>query len=170
LPVAEMGSEANDIASAIATFFMEFPRSVTASSALAFSASVFAQATGTAAEAKAMLEKAIAALKANEANALASFNKADGGYRDRDLYVYCFEKSTGKFTVHVNAALMGTDVSALKEKDGAPLGQKVFDAAKEGTITTINYNFPKPGSTDPVPKEAFVTAVGNQGCGVGYYK
>ena len=143
---------------------------VIASSALAFSTSAFAQATGTAAEAKAMLEKAIAALKANEATALASFNKADGGYRDRDLYVYCFEKSTGKFTAHVNAALMGTDVRALKEKDGAPLGQKVFDAAKEGTITTISYNFPKPGSTDPVPKEAFVTAVGNQGCGVGYYK
>jgi len=28
----------------------------------------------------------------------------------------------------------------------------------------------KPGTTDPVPKESFVTHVGNQGCGVGYYK
>jgi signal transduction histidine kinase len=84
--------------------------------------------------------------------------------------VYCFEKATGKFTAHVNPALMGTDVRALKEKDGAPLGQKVFDAAKEGTITTISYNFPKPGATEPSPKEAYVTAVGNQGCGVGYYK
>src|SRR5262252_9811876 len=99
--------------------------------------SAAAAADATAAEAKAMLEKAIAALKANEATALATFNKADGGYRDRDLYVYCFEKSTGKFTAHVNAALMGTDVRALKEKDGAPLGQKVFDAAKEGPLTTI---------------------------------
>ena len=63
--------------------------------------------------------------------------------------VYCFEKSTGKFTAHVNPALMGTDVRALKEKDGAPLGQKVFDAAKEGTITTVSYSFPKPGGTDP---------------------
>ena len=143
---------------------------VIATAALTFTTSAFAQATGTAAEAKAMLEKAIAALKANAAAALANFNKADGGFRDRDLYVYCFENSTGKFTAHVNAALMGTDVRALKEKDGSPLGQKVFDAAKEGTITTINYNFPKPGGTDPVPKEAFVTAVGNQGCGVGYYK
>ena len=143
---------------------------VVASSALAFSAAAVAQGTGSPAEAKAMLEKAVAALKTNEATALANFNKADGGFRDRDLYVYCFEKATGKFTAHVNAALMGTDVRALKEKDGGPLGEKVFDAAKEGTISTISYNFPKPGSTDPVPKEAFVTAVGNQGCGVGYYK
>ena len=55
-------------------------------------------------------------------------------------------------------------------KGWPPLGQKVFDAAKAGTITTISYNFPKPGGTDPVPKEAFVTAVGNQGRGVDYYK
>jgi cytochrome c len=144
--------------------------SVLAGTALTLSTVAFAQGTGTAAEAKAMLEKAITELKANESAALAKFNKADGGFRDRDLYVYCFDKTTGKFTAHVNAALMGTDVKALKEKDGAPLGQKVFDAAKAGTITTISYNFPKPGGTDPVAKEAFVTAVGNQGCGVGYYK
>jgi signal transduction histidine kinase len=117
-----------------------------------------------------MFEKAVTELKANEGAALAKFNKADGGFRDRDLYVYCFEKSTGKFTAHVNPALMGMDVRALKEKDGSPLGRKVFDAAKEGSITTISYNFPKPGGTDPVAKEAYVTAVGNQGCGVGYYK
>ena len=144
--------------------------SALAGTALTLSAAAYAQGTGTAAEAKAMMEKAITELKANEAAALAKFNKADGGFRDRDLYVYCFEKASGKFTAHVNTALMGTDVRALKEKDGAPLSQKVFDAATAGTITTISYNFPKPGGTDPVPKEAFVTAVGNQGCGVGYYK
>ena len=137
---------------------------------VAFSTVAFAQGSvGTPAEAKDMVEKAVTELKANEAAALAKFNKADGGFRDRDLYVYCFEKTTGN-QAHVNPALMGTDVRALKERDGAPLGQKVFDAAKEGTVTTISYNFPKPGGTDPVAKEAYVTAVGNQGCGVGYYK
>jgi cytochrome c len=131
----------------------------------------FAQAQfGTAPEAKAMLEKATTALKTNEATALTKFNQADGGFRDRDLYVYCFEMGSGKFTAHVNAALIGTDVRALKEKDGSPLGQKVYDAAKEGTVTTISYNFPKPGGTEPVAKEAYITRVGNQGCGVGYYK
>jgi cytochrome c len=130
-----------------------------------------AQTTGTATEAKAMLEKAAAALKTNEADALARFPKADGGFRDRDLYVYCFDTTNGKFTAHVNPALMGTDVRALKDaKDGAPLGQKIFDSVKEGSVATVAYNFPKPGGTEPVPKEAYVTKVGNQGCGVGYYK
>jgi hypothetical protein len=55
-----------------------------------------AQTTGTAAEAKALLEKAVAALKANEADALAKFPKVDGGFRDRDLYVYCFNTTDGK--------------------------------------------------------------------------
>jgi signal transduction histidine kinase len=125
---------------------------------------------GTAAEAKAMLDKAIAELKANEAAALAKFNKGEGGFKDRDLYVFCYDMGSGKFTAHVNQALLGTDVKALKEKDGSPLGEKVFNATKPGAINTVAYNFPKPGTSEPVAKESYVTQIGNQGCGVGYYK
>ncbi len=121
------------------------------------------------AEAKAFLEKVVAALKANEAAALVDFNKKDGPFRDRDLYVFCYNMTNGKFTAHSNPALMGTDVRQLKVKDD-PLGQRIFDTIKPGVINTVAYNFPKPGTTDPVPKESFVTQVGNQRCGVGYYK
>ena len=128
-----------------------------------------AQQFGTAAEAKAMVEKAVAALKANEADALAKFNSPTGGFRDRDLYVFCFDMTTGKFTAHVRPDLIGTDARALKVKD-QPVGAMVFAAAKEGTISTVDYDFPKPGSNEPVPKESYVTRVANEGCGVGYYK
>jgi hypothetical protein len=128
-----------------------------------------AQQFGTAAEAKAMLEKAVAALKSNEADALAKFNSPTGGFRDRDLYVFCFDMTTGKFTAHVNPALMGTDVRQLKV-GGQQVGAQVFAAVKEGTISTVDYDFPKPGTTQPAPKESFVTRVSNEGCGVGYYK
>ena len=64
---------------------------------------------------------------------------------------------------------MGTDVRALKVKDD-PLGQRLFDQVKEGAVTTVDYSFPKPGTTEPVPKESYITRVGGQGCGVGYYK
>jgi len=57
----------------------------------------------------------------------------------------------------------------LKEKDGTPLGEKIFSAVKE-TMTTIAYNFPKPGGADPVPKVSYIVKVGDEGCGVGYYK
>jgi hypothetical protein len=142
---------------------------------LTLSPTAFAQQgqVGTAAQAKAMEEHAITELKANENAALAKFNKADGAFRDRDLYVFCFNAITGIFNAHVNPALMGTDNRLLKEKDGSPLGQKIFDAvnaAKEGTIVSVSYNFPRPGSTDPAPKESYVARVGNEACGVGYYK
>jgi signal transduction histidine kinase len=128
-----------------------------------------AQQFGTAAEARAMLDKAVTELKAGEAAALAKFNDKAGGFRDRDLYVFCYNMTDGKFTAHPNPALMGTDVRALKVKDD-PLGQRIFDSIKEGTVSTVDYNFPKPGTTDPAPKESFVIKIGNQGCGVGYYK
>ena len=132
---------------------------------------LYAQTMGTAPEAKAMLEKAIAALKADKAAALAKFPKPDGGFRDRDLYVFCFNTADGKFTAHTNEKLMGTDIRALKDPDGLPLGQNIFDGVKEGAISTVDYKFPKPGTTTPaVPKQSFIIKVSDQGCGVGYYK
>ena len=90
-----------------------------------------AQQSGTAAEAKAMLERAVAALKAGEATALAEFNdKTNKQFHDRDLYVFCTNMADGKFTAHPNPALMGTDARALKLKDD-PFGQRVYDAAKK---------------------------------------
>jgi len=127
----------------------------------------------TAAEAKAMLERAVAALKAGETTALAEFNdKTNKQFHDRDLYVFCTNMADGKFTAHPNPALMGTDARALKLKDD-PFGQRVYDAIKNsapGSIVAVQYSYPRPGTTEPVPKESFVTRVGDQGCGVGYYK
>jgi len=125
---------------------------------------------GTPAEANAMFDKAIAALKADKAKAIEMFNKGEGGFRDKDLYVFCFDAKTGIFNAQVVKSLLGTDIRLVKEKDGSPLGQKIFDAVKEGIVSTVQYNFPRPGSDVPVAKESFVTAIGNQACGVGYYK
>jgi signal transduction histidine kinase len=132
-----------------------------------------AQQAGTAAEAKAMLESAVGALKSNETSALGAFNdKSNKAFHDRDLYVFCYNMTDGKFMAHPNAALMGTDVRALKVKDD-PLGQRIYDTIKgapAGSVATVDYNFPKPGTTEAVPKQSFVTMIGNEGCGVGYYK
>ena len=80
--------------------------------------------------------------------------------------------SDGKFTAHTNPALMGTDVRNVKDRDD-PLGQRGYDISRgvpEGGLGINEYNFPKPGTTEYVPKVSFVTRVGGQGCGVGYYK
>ena len=33
----------------------------------------------------------------------------------------------------------------------------------EEGVATVDYNFPKPGTTEPLPKQSFVTRVGDQG-------
>ena len=55
---------------------------------------------GTEAEAKAMLSRAVAAVKENKEKALETFNKGEGGFKDRDLYVFCANASDGTLTAH----------------------------------------------------------------------
>jgi len=65
---------------------------------LSTTASVWAAEFGTAEEAKAMLERAVAAVKEDKAKALEMFNKGEDGFKDRDLYVWCANASDGIIT------------------------------------------------------------------------
>jgi signal transduction histidine kinase len=122
---------------------------------------------GTAAEAKAMLEKAVAAVKANKAKALTEFTKGEGGFKDRDLYPYCGGPD-GNFTAH--PTLVGKSLKDLKDKTGKPFGADMYKMAQEGKISEIGYMWPRPGQTEPVKKELYFTKVGDQICAVGFYK
>ena len=42
-----------------------------------------------------MLDRAVAAVKEDKAKALDMFNKGEGGFKDRDLYVSCANASDG---------------------------------------------------------------------------
>jgi signal transduction histidine kinase len=134
---------------------------------LAFSAPVFADSFGTPAEAKAMLEKAVVAVKANKAAALAMFIKGEGGFKDRDLYPFCGGPD-GNFTAH--PSLVGKSLKDLKDKAGKPLGQEIYATAKEGAIGEVSYMWARPGTTELVQKISYVTKVSDQVCAVGYYK
>jgi cache domain-containing protein len=124
---------------------------------------------GTPAEARAMLDRAIAAVQADKAKALAMFNKGENGFKDRDLQPFCFTVSDGTITAATMPSLLGTDVRTLKDKTSKPFGEEVYKAAIEGKITEVSYKFPRPGETEPVQKVSFITKVGDQGCGVGYF-
>jgi Single Cache domain 2 len=141
-------------------------------SALTLSAAAFAQQGGTPQEARAMLDKAVTALKADQAVALATFLKGEGGFLDRDLYPFCFRNADGKLLVSPKAVPAGTDIRALKDANGNAYGEAIYAAGQKPEITEVGpYLFPKPGTTSPTfPKVSFVTKVGDLGCGVGYYK
>lgn len=130
---------------------------------------------GTAAEAMAMLQKTVAAVKADKAKALEMIAKGEGGFLDRDLYPFCFNATDGKVHPFPNPnakAGFGTDERAVRDAAGKNFGQEVFDAAQkpEGQISEVSYLFSKPDDSKPVPKVSFVTRVGDLGCAVGYYK
>jgi signal transduction histidine kinase len=115
-----------------------------------------------------MLDRAIAAVKQDKAKALDMFNKGEGGFKDRDVYVFCANASDGILTAH--PTMRGKPLRDVLGKKGHPLGQEIMQKATEGTINEVTYWWPRPGSDKPLEKTTFYTKVGDQICSVGYYK
>jgi hypothetical protein len=127
---------------------------------------------GTAAEAKAMLERAVATVKSDKAKALDMFNKGESGFLDRDLYSFRGNVSDGKILAVANPNAkqnIGKDVRELKDATGKAYGEEIFAAGQkpEGQFTEVSYEFPRPGDPKPVAKVSYVTQVGDMYCGVG---
>jgi signal transduction histidine kinase len=103
--------------------------------AVLFSTTAFAQ--GTAADAKAMLEKTVAAIKADKAKTLDQINKGENGFLVGDIYPFCFNLSDGNIVALGNPnvkQLLGTDSRMLKDPTGKVYGQELYSAAKEGQV------------------------------------
>ena len=112
---------------------------------LTLSSVAFAQQDhGTSDEAKAMLQKAVAALKSDKTKTLDLINKGEGGFLDRDLYVFCASNSDGKVVAIGNPnakQLIGVDTRTQKDVNGKAFGQELYDAYQkpEGQITEVSY-------------------------------
>ena len=60
--------------------------------------------------------------------------------------------------------LLGTDSRTIKDVNGEPFGQEMYDAYQkpEGQITEVSYMWARPGpDKTPVPKVSFVTRFGD---------
>jgi hypothetical protein len=130
---------------------------------------------GTAQDAKAMLEKTAAAIKADRELTLNQISRGEGGFKQGDIYPFCTRLSDGKSLASPPIPVpIGADVRHLTDTTGKDFGVEMFAAwAKpEGVITTVDYQFPKPGTSAPsFPKQSFLMKVApDLGCGVGYYK
>jgi hypothetical protein len=107
---------------------------------------------------------------------LNQINEGQGGFLDRDLYVFCANNSDGKVVALGNPnakQLIGVDTRTQKDVNGKAFGQELYDPYQkpEGQISEVSYVFVRPGpDKTAVPKVSFVTRVGDLGCGVGYYK
>jgi cytochrome c len=138
---------------------------------LALAMGVQAGERGAPAEAKAMLEKAVAYYKAvGRKQALADFNARKAPFSDRDLYVFCI--GPGRLMVANGGypSFVGQSVDVLKDANGKALGKSLIDAAAPAGVGFVQYPHINPVSHKPESKVSFVQKVGDDVCGVGAYK
>lgn len=136
--------------------------------AMLIGAPASAQQYGTPAEAKTLLEKVATDMKANKAKTLQDITA--GAFKEKDLYPFCGGPD-GNFTAHgANASLVGQSMKDRKDPIGNAYGAEFYKVAQEGKFAQVSYMIPKPGETTPVAKESYITKIGDEVCGVGYYK
>ena len=101
------------------------------------------------------------------------FNKGEGGFRDGDLTVACFNVSDGKFVATGNPNSkkhLGVDGRTFMDVNGSSLRLDEVAKKPERAITVIDVEMPKPGpDKTPVPKQNYATKVGDLICSVGYF-
>lgn len=139
--------------------------------------SASAQEFASRAEAEIMLRRAVTMLRSDEKRALDLFTSGHGGFMNKDLYVFCMG-ADGMLTAHPH--FMGNSLKNWKDNTGKAVGQEILAAAVEGKFAEISYTAPRPKGlkvsvVDPsmskqAEKVSFVTRVGQQTCGVGYYR
>ncbi len=126
---------------------------------------------GTAAEAEAMVKKAVALIKS--AGADKAYDEVSNGksFKDRDLYVIVYDLN-GKNLAHgANPKLIGKDLIGLKDPDGKPLIQMFVDVAKsKGKGWSESYKFLNPVTQKIEGKVMYVERVGDTFVGCGIYK
>lgn len=135
--------------------------------ALVLPAAALASEFGTPDEARAMLERAVAALRTDKAAALDAFNRKDGGYRDRDLYIFCAGPD-GVFTAHPRA-VGRFNLKSFVDFPGDAIGEEMFNAATEGVFSTVSYVLRRGEEPTARRKTSLITKVDDQVCGVGYF-
>ena len=121
-------------------------------------------------QAVAMLDRAVAALKADSAKAIAAFNDLNGGYIEDDLYVFVVALADGKFRAHgVSPRLVGSDGYALSDPNGQPVIRQMLDALKDKDSGELDYAWRNPVTRKTEKKHTLFRKVGDSLVGVGYY-
>jgi signal transduction histidine kinase len=138
---------------------------------LMLSGAAHAADQGTAAEAEAMVKKAVAFIKANgEEKAYEEFTHGKL-FKDRDLYVIVYDLNGKNLAQGANPKLVGKDLIGLKDPDGKPLIQMFVDLAKtKGKGWVEGYKFLNPVSQKIEGKAMYLERVGDTLVGCGIYK
>ena len=126
---------------------------------------------GTAAEAEAMVKKAIAFLKANgKDKGFAEIGNPKGQFVDRDLYIFVYDLN-GKCVAHgANPKMVGKDLVEMKDTDGKYYVKERIEIAKTKGKGWQDYKFTNPVSKKIESKTAYIEKLDEMIVGCGIYK
>lgn len=130
-----------------------------------------ADSKGTAQEAQAMVDKAIAYIKKNgREKAFAEINNPKGQFTDRDLYVVVYDIN-GKVLAHgANLKMIGKDLIDLRDSDGKYFVKERVEIAKGAGKGWQDYKFMNPVSRAIEPKSMYIQKFEDMIVGCGIYK
>ena len=124
--------------------------------AVGITAPVAAAEFATKDEAVAMVDKAVAYIKANGSeNAYAEIDKKGGMFTDRDFYIVVYGLDGHVFAHGANEKLIGTDQSQAKDADGKAYVAERIALAKKGGPFWQDYKFMNPVTHKVEPKEMY---------------
>lgn len=120
---------------------------------------------GDAEKAKEMLARVVIAVELNQSAAMKTFTAGTDGFKDGNIYPFCFRLSDG---IVITGQTAGTDIRTFPG-----VGLQLFEAGQkpEGEMSEIRYlaRKPPPAEPNPVNKVSLVRRIGQVACGVGYY-
>lgn len=133
--------------------------------------SALADDHGSAAEAEALVKKAVAFIKANGPDKAYDEFTNGKAFKDRDLYVIVYDLSGKNLAQGANPKLVGKDLMGLKDPNGRLFIKEFVELAKEkGKGWVEGYKFLNPVSQKLEEKAMYLERVGDTLVGCGIYK
>ncbi len=126
---------------------------------------------GTADEAKALVAKASAYLKANgREKALAEFNNPKGSFVDRDLYIFVVDTNGLTVANGNNAKLIGKNVIDMKDQDDKYFIKSFIELGNTKGKGWVDYRWINPQTKAIATKSTYIEKNGDLLIGCGIYK
>jgi cytochrome c len=130
-----------------------------------------AQERGTAKEAMALVDKAIAYYKANgKAKAFAEFNNKKGQFINKDLYIFVIDWKGSILAHGANEKLINQPTGDLKDADGKFFMREMVKTAQTKGMGWVDYKWTNPVTKNIEQKSSYVKRVPNEdlliGCGI----
>jgi hypothetical protein len=128
--------------------------------AFACSGAFAAEERGTPADAKKMVDEAIAHIKqVGPEKAFEDFSTPGGKWHNKDIYLFCY-KTDGTNVCHgANKALIGKNLIELKTADGQLLIKNLITIAETKGSGWIDYQWPHPETKKTEAKKAYVVKI-----------